>query len=219
MAARAAKVTRGEELRMERLLRIATCLAECGYGAQVGQLAATARAFRADAQLWAAHVNYRGPRMRTLLTHAALTGDVGRIEFLLERGAYVEATNERGSTALMFACHAGHCEAARVLVERAGASVNAARTTDGKTALMWASQEGHLEIVRYLVERGGANVNAARTDDGMTALMFASHYGHLEIVRCLMERGGANVNAARTTGDRAFPGGARGRQCECCKDQ
>ena len=44
-----------EEERMERLLRVGTCLAMCGYGAQVGQLAATARAFRADAQLWGAH--------------------------------------------------------------------------------------------------------------------------------------------------------------------
>jgi hypothetical protein len=43
-----------DEERMERLLRVATCLAECGYGTQVGQLAATARAFRGDAQLWTA---------------------------------------------------------------------------------------------------------------------------------------------------------------------
>ena len=81
------------ERRLERLLRIATCLAECGYGAQVGQLAATARAFRADAQLWAAHARHRGPKGRTLLMHAALTGSVVRIEFLLERGADVEAVD------------------------------------------------------------------------------------------------------------------------------
>ncbi len=37
--------------RVDRLLRVGTCLAMCGYGAQVGALAATARAFRADAQL------------------------------------------------------------------------------------------------------------------------------------------------------------------------
>ena len=80
---------------MERLLRVATCLAECGYGAQVGQLAAAARALRADAQLWAAHARYRGPAGRTPLMHAAWTGNVGRIEFLLERGADVGAVPRR----------------------------------------------------------------------------------------------------------------------------
>ena len=70
-ATRSAALKHAEELRMERLLRVGTCLAECGYGAQVGQLAAAARAFRGDAQLWAAHARYRGPKGRTPLMHAA----------------------------------------------------------------------------------------------------------------------------------------------------
>jgi ankyrin repeat protein len=189
-----------EEEHMERLLRVGTCLAQCGFGAQVGQLAACARAFRADAQLWGAHARHKGPRGRTVLMDAACEGDVPRIQFLLERGADVEAVDEEyGFTALMLACEAGHCEAARVLVERGGANVNAACTSDGYTALMWASEQGHLEIVRFLVERMGANVNAARTTDGLTALMLASQNGHLEIVRLLVEYGGTNVNAAMTT--------------------
>ena len=199
MTTRITKAMLGEELRMERLLRVATCLVESGYCAQVGQLAATARAFRADKQLWAAHARYRSPTGTTLLMHAAWTGNVGRIVFLLERGAEVEAASAKfGDTALTFACAAGHCEAARALVERGGANVNAASTTDGQTALMLASWKGHLEIVRWLVERGGTSVDAASTIDGQTALMWASWNGHLEIVRCLVEHGGANVNAART---------------------
>ena len=94
---------------MERLLRIATCLAECGYGAQVGQLAATARAFRADAQLWAAHARYRGPKGFMLLMHAAWTGDVDRILFLLERGADVEAaTSTFGSCYPLYLMQTNH---------------------------------------------------------------------------------------------------------------
>jgi ankyrin repeat protein len=192
--------TRGaaaRELHLERLLRVGTCLAQCGFGAQVGQLAACARAFRADAQLWGAHARHRGPTGCTALMYAASVDDIPRIIFLLHHGADVEAVDaegvgaEYGTTALMFACEAGHCEAARLLVERGGANVNAARTTDGMTALMFASQNGHLEIARFLVERGGANVHAARTTDGYTALMWASQKGHLEIVRVLVERGGA----------------------------
>ena len=121
---------------MERLLRVGTCLAECGYGAQVGQLAGTARAFRADAQLWAAHARHRGPKGRTLLIHAAFTANVDRIVFLLKCGADVEAVTNKGGTALRVACQESHCEAARVLVECGGANVNAARNADGKTALM-----------------------------------------------------------------------------------
>ena len=199
-ASRGATQRRAQDLHMERLLRVATCLAAAGHGAQVAPLAACARALRADAQLWAAHARHRGPRGRTALMHAALTGSVARIVFLLERGADVDAaTRNRGRTALLLACRRGHCEAARVLVERGGANVNAVSIADGRTALMWASAGGHLEIVRNLVDRGGANVNAATTDDGMTALMLASWKGHLEIVHFLVERGGANVNAAMTS--------------------
>ncbi len=68
------------ELHLERLLRVGTCLAECGYGAQVGQLAARARAFRADAQLWEAHARHGGPKGRTCLMHAASTvGSLNRM--------------------------------------------------------------------------------------------------------------------------------------------
>ena len=119
MATRGATV---RELHLERLLRVGTCLAQCGYGAQVGQLAATARAFRGDAQLWTAHARHRGPRGRTRLMHAARTGNAPRVIFLLERGAYVEAVDAReGDTALMLAGGAGHAEATRQLVERGGA--------------------------------------------------------------------------------------------------
>ena len=91
-APRFTMATRGTAARehLERLLRVGTCLAMCGYGAQVGALAGTARAFRADAQLWAAHARYRGHGGRTALMHAAQTGCLDRIQFLVERSADVE---------------------------------------------------------------------------------------------------------------------------------
>ena len=188
-----------EQERMARLLRVATCLAASGHVQQVGALAATARAFRADAQLWAACCSHRGPRGRTRLMHAAKKGDADRARFLLCRGAAVDTPDERGSTALLFACKAGHVEVVRCLVERGGANVNAARTGDLTTPLIGACQGGHLEVVRFLVEYCGASVDQT-TSDGYTALMWASHEGDkLDIVRFLVERGGANVNAACTT--------------------
>jgi ankyrin repeat protein len=182
---------------LERLLRVGTCLAQCGYGAQVGQLAATARAFRGDAQLWGAHARHRGRRGRTCLMHAARAKDgLDRVKFLVLRGAAVDAADASGTTALIEASRRGRLRSVRFLLELPGAAVNAGLVNNGKTALMWACQNGHLKTARCLVERGGANVNAARNTN-QTALMFASEFGHLEIVRCLVERAGTNLNAAR----------------------
>ena len=80
-----------EEEYLERLLRVATCLAMCGYGVQVGQLAGNARAFYSDAQVWAAQVHHRGPRGRTHLMYAAWMGSTARVQYLLDRGARVDA--------------------------------------------------------------------------------------------------------------------------------
>ena len=181
---------------LERLLRVATCLAACGYAAQVGALAGTARAFYDDAQVWGAQARHRGASGRTHLMHAAWSGNTARVQFLLGRGVAVDAREARGGTAQTAACHNGHLETARYLVECGGASVNAAMI-NGVTALMAGCFFGHLETVRFLVERGGASVNAAMID-GTTALLSASCMGHLGIARYLVEHGGTNVDAART---------------------
>jgi spermidine/putrescine-binding protein len=117
MATRGAARSRAEGLRMERLLRVATCLAECGYGVQVGQLAATARAFYGDAQVWAAQAQHSGPRGRTHLMHAAYVGSANRVRFLLDRGAAADATEVHGATALMGASWHNQLDTVRLLVE------------------------------------------------------------------------------------------------------
>ena len=176
---------------VERVLNIATCLALRGYGEAVAHMTSMAHAFRTDITLWNVHKAYRGPRGRTLLMHAASTGDVARARFLLERGAAASVSDARGASALGLACTGGHLECVLHLVELGGAAVSAASPLDGTTALMLACQNGHAETVRDLVEHGGAAVNAAQTDDGMTALMLASLNRHLETSRFLVERGGA----------------------------
>lgn len=85
----------------------------------------------------------------------------------------VDAQNEFGKTALMYAAQYGFMESVKILLE-AGADINA-QTKKGnlednncwehiciangeRTALMYAAQEGHLDIAKYLVEKG-ANIN------------------------------------------------------------
>ncbi|MEM4367330.1 MAG: ankyrin repeat domain-containing protein [Candidatus Anstonellales archaeon] len=70
---------------------------------------------------------------------------------LLGRGVSVDATDERGMTALMYAAMAKNYEGAKMLIER-GADVNA--TSEGRNALFFAAEAGDIDIVRLLAEKG-----------------------------------------------------------------
>lgn len=112
-------------------------------------------------------------------------------EFLLEKGAYVDAVNKYGWTALILASVEGHSDYVQLLLEH-GAEVNA-QARNGKTALTYASEEGHSDIVQLLLENG-ADVNARATDSGLTALMLASLKTHADVVKLLLKHD-ANANA------------------------
>ncbi len=89
------------------------------------------------------------------LHNAAGRGDPAVVEALLAKGADVNAKDESGITALMWA--SGHLDVVQALLAE-GADVNAKRN-DGLTLLMQASQLGHLDVVQALIDRG-ADVNA-----------------------------------------------------------
>lgn len=87
------------------------------------------------------------------LFRATIEGNTDMVRSLLSnRGADVNATNERGSTPLLEAARYGHEDIARILIAN-GADVNA-KDKDGKTALMLAVQSNHDEVVRVLKEAG-----------------------------------------------------------------
>lgn len=89
---------------------------------------------------------------------------------LLDNGAKINATDNDGWTALMWASWSNLPKTARVLLER-GCPVNAA-DRQGNTALTIAAQRGNAAIVRVLLENG-ANANA-RTKNNQTALDLAN---------------------------------------------
>lgn len=100
----------------------------------------------------------------TALMAAALGGDPEMIEYLLDRGARINAAvtmtsdpdKPAGTTALMRAAMHGHAQAVRVLLDR-GADPNPSIPWGefaGMSALFIAVHQGHGEVVDQLLARG-----------------------------------------------------------------
>lgn len=87
------------------------------------------------------------------LLRAARDGKVDTVkELLTTPGIDVNATDERGDTALIEAARFGHDHVARALLA-AGANLKA-RDKEGKTPLMLAMAGGHDEVVAALKQAG-----------------------------------------------------------------
>ncbi|XP_050679892.1 palmitoyltransferase Hip14 [Leptidea sinapis] len=107
----------------------------------------------------------------TLLHWAAINNRRDIIEYLVSKGARVDAIGgELQSTPLHWAARQGHLEAT-VLLVRAGANPGL-RDAEGCGCVHLAAQYGHTAVVAYLVARGVApdGPDAA----GMTPLMWAA---------------------------------------------
>lgn len=109
------------------------------------------------------------------------------IDFLLSKGADVNAKNDLGWTALMLGVTSiGGTDITQALIER-GADVNV--TDDfGDTPLMRASKIHAVSQCALLIERGAA-VNV-RNQEGKTALIFSAAAGNPEIAKLLLDHGG-----------------------------
>jgi len=119
------------------------------------------------------------------LKNAAVSGDLERVECLLEGGAHDNSPRlYEGFSALHAASGEGFILIVKKLLQH-GSNVNAATIDCGMTALMMACQGGYLEVVKDLIE-AGADVNATQTTDGVTPLMYACMSGSLEIVKVLL---------------------------------
>jgi ankyrin repeat protein len=157
------------------------------------------------------NIDTRGARGATLLMHAAAFGNVETVRFLIDSGADINAKNDLGATALLWA--ARDPDKARLLIEH-GADVNV-QSKQGRTPLMLAAfRDGGSDIVALLLAKG-SNVNA-RDGVGDTALLLAAEIGNIETMRLLIAKG-ADVHAINRYGDSTLFAAARGHRIEAVR--
>ncbi|HQO29420.1 MAG TPA: ankyrin repeat domain-containing protein [Accumulibacter sp.] len=93
------------------------------------------------------------------LIYAAFNGHADVADFLIKRGADVNATTANGSSALLFAARFGHLEVVKVLL-RAQADPNVINER-GATAIDWALKTDNTDIADLLRQAGGRAGNPA----------------------------------------------------------
>jgi ankyrin repeat protein len=117
------------------------------------------------------------------LVSACHEGRLGDVKTILQRGAYLDARDGNGSTALILAAENGHIEIVNILLVYQ-ADVNKADKL-GFTPLHIAIRNGNMEVVQILLEYQ-ANVNEI-SPTGLTPLVTAVRQEHLGLVKLLLE--------------------------------
>ena len=121
--------------------------------------------------------------LNRLLIAAARRGEVATVQDLLAQGASVEASDERGVTALIAAAYQNQVDVAKILIE-AGANVNVQDNTQ-QSAYLIPTADGYLELLELTLQ-AGADVHSLDSYNG-TGLIRAADRGHVEIIQTLLK--------------------------------
>ncbi len=135
----------------------------------------------------------------TPLHRAAQNGHKDIADFLLQKGANLEARTVLGMTPLYVAIYSKKGDIVQFLIEK-GADIHAVRS-DGETMLHIAAAIGDEGIVDTLISNG-LDVDASRRY-GITPLHLASIFGHKPAAQTLVSHG-ADINARNDNGSTSY---------------
>ncbi|KAL7819654.1 Pfs, NACHT and ankyrin domain protein [Trichoderma gracile] len=144
--------------------------------------------FNEEEELTAAmrfEVQYAITRSQTPLHWVVTNNRETTVRQLLQMGAFIDARDRNGNTALLLSLFHGHEAIAKLLIE-AGANIHV-RDSDGQTALLIAVRFDHEDLARILIEKG-SDVNA-KDYFGNTAWTMARRNVNLYILKLLIEAG------------------------------
>ena len=164
-----------------------------------------------------AEVDHRAHGQKTPLLFAVGAGCAEVVCALLRAGADVNATDEKGWSALCKACSDSKApqDVVKALLEK-GAHVDH-KAGDGRAPLHLAAKHNLADITGVLL-RANANVEVCLGHTGATPLIVAAECGHVEVVRALLPAADdatfpkANVNACDAGGYTALAKAVRMRQ-------
>src|SRR5690606_11205464 len=144
---------------------------------------------------WSGWALPRRPLEAADLPAAAMAGDTAAVRRLLELGFPVDATDDKGCTALLRAAGGGHAGTLELLLSRGADPQRAAHT--GATPLSAAVSMRHTAIVDRLLATGVGLEQ--RLPGDVTVLMLAAALGLPDICARLLTAG-ANIQAADAQG-------------------
>jgi uncharacterized protein len=137
----------------------------------------------------------------TTTDHALLTAasrdDAAGVKAALDAGAAIDARDNHGQTALLFAVERGDIDLARYLMAR-GADLNA-EALNHDTPWLLAGALGRTEILVAMLDTSKVDY-AKRNRYGGNALIPACERGHVETVRLLVGRSKIDVDHVNNLG-------------------
>lgn len=127
---------------------------------------------------------------QTALHTAAENGHVDIVRLLVEKGAKIDASDDRGCTPLYKACGAKSDDSALYMITHAEQSINQ-RAKTGKTPLQKAAARGHRKIVEAIFEKCNRDTAVLVNTDNRnrTPLHAAARHGRKDVVEYLLQQG------------------------------
>jgi len=115
------------------------------------------------------------------LLHAAASGHIRILRFLISKGANIRSIDSQGTTALMEAASGGHVEIMDLLLNL-GVELNT-QDAGGFSALMYAAFNDRRNSVAWLLSRGASKTSTNRS--GETASVIAKKRKFTDIATLL----------------------------------